>query len=129
MHNTSQQSFGDRLRRYRIAAGLSQEALAERAGIAARTIGAIEQGTSTAPYRGTVLCLTNALGIPDDERATFMAVSRFRRPRSRAASTVIHLDPHALPPSLSELVGPDENLGFVTALPGETAATPIEMTG
>lgn len=65
MHNTSQQSFGDRLRRYRVAAGLSQEALAERAGIAARTIGAIEQGTSTAPYKGTVQCLAHALAIPD----------------------------------------------------------------
>lgn len=129
MHSTSQRPFGDRLRRYRVAAGLSQEALAERAGIAARTIGAIEQGTSTAPYRGTVLCLANALGIPDDERATFMAVSRFRRPRSRVAATVIHLDPHALPPSLIELVDRDENPGAMTVHPGDTIASSIEMTG
>ena len=129
MNNVSLPSFGDRLRRYRVAAGLSQEALAERAGVGARTIGAIEQGTSTAPYKGTVQCLADALDIPDDERAAFMAVSRFRRPCSRAAATVIHLDPHALPPSLIELVDRDENPGAMTVHPGDTIASPIEMTG
>lgn len=81
MNNASLSSFGDRLRRYRVAAGLSQEALAERAGVGARTIGAIEQGTSTAPYRGTVTRMAAALAVPNDERAAFMTVSRYRRPR------------------------------------------------
>ena len=36
--------FGERLRRLRVAAGLSQEALAERAGLSAQAIGALETG-------------------------------------------------------------------------------------
>ncbi len=69
------------------AEGLSQEALAERAGVAARTIGAIEQGTSTstAPYKDTVQCLADALAATHDERVAFMTVSRYRRPRSKGS--------------------------------------------
>ena len=62
-------------------------------------------------------------------RAAFMAVSRYRRTRSRSADTVIHLDPYAQPPSLLDLVDHDENLGVMTALPHDTTASPIEMTG
>jgi DNA-binding XRE family transcriptional regulator len=47
--------FGTLLRRYRQAAGLSQEELAERAGLSARTVGDLERGVSHAP-RKDALC-------------------------------------------------------------------------
>jgi transcriptional regulator with XRE-family HTH domain len=37
------------LRQYRVAAALSQEALAERAGLSARTISDLERGVKTSP--------------------------------------------------------------------------------
>jgi len=107
MHNAAHPPFGDRLRRYRVAAGLSQEALAERAGVAARTIGAIEQGTSTAPYKDTVQCLADALAVPHDERAAFVAISRYRRPRSNPAAATPRLAPSTLPAPPTVLTGHD----------------------
>jgi transcriptional regulator with XRE-family HTH domain len=41
--------FGRQLRRYRLAAGLSQEALAERAGLSWRTISDLERGVKQGP--------------------------------------------------------------------------------
>jgi transcriptional regulator with XRE-family HTH domain/tetratricopeptide (TPR) repeat protein len=62
-------SFGQRLRRHRLAAGLSQEALAERAGLSARAISDLERGIHRAPYLDTITLLADALGLPDEEHA------------------------------------------------------------
>jgi transcriptional regulator with XRE-family HTH domain len=62
-------AFGTLLRRYRLAAGLSQEALAERAGLSAAAISALESGRRTAPRPDTVTLLATALGLtPTNER-------------------------------------------------------------
>src|SRR5262249_21180661 len=59
--------FGDLLRERRIAAGLTQEALAERAGLSAHGIQKLERGV-TRPYRDTLQRLLLALRLaPDDE--------------------------------------------------------------
>jgi tetratricopeptide (TPR) repeat protein len=62
-------SFGQRLKRHRLSAGLSQEALAERAGLSARAISDLERGIHRAPYLDTITLLADALGLPDEERA------------------------------------------------------------
>ncbi len=70
-------SFGALLRRYRLAAGLTQEVLAERAGISARTVSDLERGLSQAPRRDTVALLVDALGLAAGEAATLAgAVAR-----------------------------------------------------
>ena len=46
--------FGDLLHRYRAAASLSQEALAERAGLSARAISDLERGVKQAPRPTTM---------------------------------------------------------------------------
>jgi DNA-binding XRE family transcriptional regulator len=51
------QSFGLLLRQHRLAASLSQEVLAERAGLSVNAIAALERGRSTAPRPATVLLL------------------------------------------------------------------------
>jgi transcriptional regulator with XRE-family HTH domain len=61
--------FSERLRRLRVAAGLSQEALAERAGLSAQAIGALETGKRRRPYPHTVAALADALGLTEMERA------------------------------------------------------------
>jgi transcriptional regulator with XRE-family HTH domain len=57
------QSFAEVLRRYRIAAGLSQEALAERAGLSLRGISDLERGLSRTPRLHTLSRLADALGL------------------------------------------------------------------
>ena len=43
--------FGDLLRRYRLEAGLTQEALAEGSALSARAISDLERGLRTAPRK------------------------------------------------------------------------------
>ncbi len=44
------ESFGEQLRRYREAAALTQEELAERAGLTVDAISALERGRRQRPY-------------------------------------------------------------------------------
>ncbi len=60
------------LRRLRLARRLTQEALAERAGISARSIGEIERGHGRSPRPHTVRQLAAALELSEDERAEFV---------------------------------------------------------
>jgi LuxR family maltose regulon positive regulatory protein len=57
------------LRRYRVAAALSQEALAERAHMSARGISDLERGVRSKPYRGTIDQLARALELDETERS------------------------------------------------------------
>ncbi len=61
--------FGNQLRQYRQAAGLTQEELAERAGLSVKAISALESGRRRRPYPHTVRALADALGLSDEERA------------------------------------------------------------
>jgi transcriptional regulator with XRE-family HTH domain len=67
--------FGTLLRRYRTAAGLSQEDLAERAGLSVDAVSAHERGRCR-PYRDTVQRLAEALALPPHDRRAFEAAAR-----------------------------------------------------
>src|ERR687897_2468009 len=70
-------SFAELLRGYREAAGLSQEELAERAGLTAGAVGALERGERRHPYPHTIRALAAALGLSEAERAVLaQAASR-----------------------------------------------------
>ena len=67
-------TFAALLRRYREAAELTQEELAERAGISSKAIGALERGARRRPYPQTIRQLADALhlsGRTDEARALF----------------------------------------------------------
>ena len=55
-------TFGALLRRQRLAAGLTQEALAERAGLSAKAVSDLERDPARTPRLGTVTLLADALG-------------------------------------------------------------------
>ena len=65
MASRSGAQFGELLKQGRLARGLSQETLAERARISASAIGALERGARRAPYRDTVALLAAALELAD----------------------------------------------------------------
>jgi predicted ATPase/class 3 adenylate cyclase len=78
--------FGDLLRRYRAAAGLTQAELAERAGLSVRGINDLERSARHTPRKETVVLLADALRLTDDERARFTSASR-PTPASHADAT------------------------------------------
>src|SRR5215471_21427174 len=73
-------AFGALLRRHRVEARLTQEALAERAGLSAKAVSALESGVRRSPYRGTVDRLAGALRLSPTQRAEFAVAAR-RQPR------------------------------------------------
>ena len=63
------EDFGALLRRHRLAASLTQEALAERAAVSATAIAALERGRRRAPRLSTLRQIARALGLSADELA------------------------------------------------------------
>jgi predicted ATPase/DNA-binding XRE family transcriptional regulator len=61
------------LRRFREAAGLTQEELASRAGLSAMAVSVLERGERRRPYPHTVRSLADALELSEDERASLVA--------------------------------------------------------
>src|SRR5438270_8817448 len=71
-----QASFRVLLQRYRAAAGLSQEELAERAGLSRRGISDLERGQRRSPHPSTVRRLAEALGLRAQDRAELLATAQ-----------------------------------------------------
>jgi transcriptional regulator with XRE-family HTH domain len=65
--------FAKLLRHHRALAVLTQEELAERAGLSARAISDLERGAKTRPHRVTVDLLADALDLPQEDRARLVA--------------------------------------------------------
>jgi class 3 adenylate cyclase/DNA-binding XRE family transcriptional regulator len=77
----SPQPFALLVREHRLQAGLTQEELAERAGISARSVSDLERGLYQAPHRDTVARLALALSLSPEAAAQLeAAVVRQRGP-------------------------------------------------
>jgi len=76
MVTTDIRRFGALLKHYRRAAGLTQEALADRARLSVRGIQDLERGASKAPRPDTVALLASALELSAPERAELDAAAR-----------------------------------------------------
>src|SRR3954454_15680640 len=79
--------FGARLRHHRLVAGLTQAALAERAGLSTRGIQHLEAG-ETRPYRQTLERLARALSLAPEQQARLNAVAT-PRPRLQSFGTLV----------------------------------------
>jgi len=71
-------TFAALLRKLRTEARLTQEELAEAAGLSPRSVSDLERGIATTPRRETVRLLADALHLPGPGRAEFEAVARGR---------------------------------------------------
>src|SRR4051812_33654418 len=71
----SSQSFGSLLRLYRAQAAMSQEMLAERAGVSLRGLSDLERGRSRKPRLYTLNRLAEALALNADARARLLAAA------------------------------------------------------
>jgi predicted ATPase/DNA-binding XRE family transcriptional regulator len=104
--NSERTQFGILLKRYRTAAGLTQEALAARAQVSARTIADLERGISRTPRHDTLALLLEALSLTAQQRALLLATARPEMtgspPRARSES------PPPLPPTA--LIGREQEM-------------------
>jgi predicted ATPase/DNA-binding XRE family transcriptional regulator len=114
--------FGALLRHYRLTAGLTQEALAERARVSLDGISALERGYRRSPQRETLALLAGALALSDDQRRAFEAAAAppaSPRHRQRASVTVGPWADSAfasLPLALSSFVGRDREVAEIGKL-------------
>src|SRR5690606_20610944 len=76
--SSDEPGFGHHLRQLREAAGYSQGALAERAGLSPNGISALERGERKRPYPDTLRRLAEALGLTEAQRAELAATLRSR---------------------------------------------------
>jgi predicted ATPase/transcriptional regulator with XRE-family HTH domain len=78
-------AFGALLRATRVAVGLTQDQLAERAQISVQAISALERGARHAPRRDTLALLTEALELDGEALSEFEAAARASvKPKVRA---------------------------------------------
>ena len=117
-------SFGALLRDFRLAAGLSQEALAGRADISTQAVSALEGGRRRVPRRETVELLTGALGLDREQAAALTAA--IRRDRV-SAPAVVSLD--ALPVPGGALLGREAELRELAGLLGQAAMRLLALVG
>ncbi|GIV85960.1 MAG: hypothetical protein KatS3mg052_2967 [Candidatus Roseilinea sp.] len=127
MDELARSSFGYWVRRRRLALDLTQAELGRRAGASAAAIRKIE-ADERRPSRELAELLASALGVPDEERAAFLAAARGLAsverlpaagelaaapppPRPIAAPT-----PHNLPAPLTSFVNRTQDSAVVTAL-------------
>ena len=73
---TEKTSFSLLLKRYRQTSGLSQEALAGRAGLSTRAISDLERAINLTPRYDTLERLTGALSLSAQQRALLLAAAR-----------------------------------------------------
>ena len=112
--------FGALLRRYRLAASLTQEALGERAQISLNTVAALEHGRRAAPRPTTVVLLADALGLGPAERAALIAAATEARRTTGPWPNDFAVRPghaiHNLPAEPSSFVGREQDLRQVRDL-------------
>ncbi|WP_238165541.1 ATP-binding protein [Kribbella caucasensis] len=114
--------FGDLLRRHRREAGLSQERLAELAGLSVDAIAALERGRRRAPRPHTLRLLGDALrlGTPDLTELAAAARRDGDTPRSPM---------RPLPVAANELLGRATELTDTSRLLGEKVTRLLTLSG
>jgi predicted ATPase/DNA-binding XRE family transcriptional regulator len=115
MATTNVETFGALLRRFRLAAGLTQETLAEQAGLSSRGVQDLERGVRLMPRAETVRLLADALGLDAAARASLIAAAH---PELAAPPPRGPLSPRlpALPVPPTALIGREWEVAAACAL-------------
>ncbi len=119
--------FGDLLRHHRQAAGLTQQQLAERAGLSVHGIQKLERG-ATHPYRDTAQRLIAALQLEARDKSSFeAAVAPVRRHGATPAAEPPLARRHNLPLSTTRLIGRETAIDEVVGRLADTRL--LTLTG
>ena len=125
----SGESFALLLRRHRLAANLTQDALAERAGVSARVVGDLERDSGRTPRQDTLALLADALGLTADRRAQLIAAAypQAVAPSPKPASARLPIAPLPIPPT--PLVGRGPEVTAASACLTEPTVRLLTLTG
>ena len=121
-----ERSFGTLLRDLRLATGLSQEALAERAALSPQAVGALEGGRRIVPRRETVDALARALGLDGGQAGALAAAVRRGRGRGARSETTSPLE---LPVAPAPLLGREVELRELAAHLDQPKAHLLTLVG
>ncbi|MDR3079447.1 MAG: helix-turn-helix domain-containing protein, partial [Streptomyces sp.] len=115
------EAFGALLRRFRVDAGMSQESLAERAGLSVDGVAALEQGRRIRPRAFTLGLLADALRLEPGDRAILIAAAtQPARPAGPAATAA---------PATGPLIGRDGDVRAVVRLLRDRSVRLLTLTG
>jgi len=80
--------FGGLLRQLRAEAKLTQEELAEAAGLSPRSVSDLERGINRTARKDTAVLLADVLGLAEPVRSLFVAAARGRIPAAQVLATM-----------------------------------------
>jgi predicted ATPase len=120
-------SFGTMLRELRLTAGLTQEGLAERAGLTANGVSSLERGIRTHPYPHTVSALADGLALTGEQREKLLAAAR--NGGALAAAAAVQRAAGGLPAAPTSLIGREDDVGKVVRLLERDDVRLVTLTG
>ena len=117
------------LRGLRAGAGLTQEELAEAAGLSPRTVSDLERGLATTPHKDTVRLLADALQLGGSARVEFEAAARGHTVTGRARGRGVAAA-RTLPRDIASFTGRQHELaGLAGAAAGAGGVVSIHAIG
>ena len=135
-HSTSVSAL---VRHHRVAAGLSQEALSEKAGVSVRGLSDLERGRSRAPRLDTLNRLSEALGLDDAQRLALVQASGHLGSNDRDETSPTHMPRQrrlqarcrgqACPTYLTSLVGRDAEAAEIRGLLEQCTTRLLTLSG
>jgi predicted ATPase/DNA-binding XRE family transcriptional regulator len=119
-------SLAELLRRLRLSVGLTQEELAEAAGISTRSVSDLERGITRTTRKDTARLIADALRLSGPDRETFEATARGRIPGGGAG---LQHDAGRVPVPTAPLVGRADDVRTVCRLLGRPDVRLVTITG
>ncbi|HEY7093328.1 MAG TPA: tetratricopeptide repeat protein [Ktedonobacterales bacterium] len=124
---------GTLLRSHRRARGLTQEALAERAGVSLGAVSYLERGLTHAPHRDTLRALAKALALSEEEAAALEQAARPAKAVEEQAaqenSTIFTLGGPQIPRPLTSLIGREHEAAAIAELLARKDTRLLTLTG
>jgi transcriptional regulator with XRE-family HTH domain len=108
---------GEWLRQQRVAAGLTQEDLAERSRVSVRAIADLERGRTRRPYPSSVRALVRALGLPEEDGDRLVAVYRAGGAPGQANTAQVDADELGDSGDSADKARPDKDVTVPRQLP------------
>src|SRR5215218_6081259 len=129
-------NFSTLLRRFRYAAGLSQEGLARESGVSVRTISDLERGSRTSAHPATLALLADGLKLTGTDRTLLLTSMLPQRQSDQATRDIderMAFDPGSpasrFPVPLTQLIGRETELDAIVALLGHPDVRLVTLTG
>jgi predicted ATPase/DNA-binding XRE family transcriptional regulator len=131
MAATDDLDFATLLRRYRRRRGLTQEELAESAGLSTASVSLLERGVTQTPQKSTVEMLSVALALPPEEAMEFLARARRSSHLEQGGASISAEAAYddGLPVPLTPLLGREREQAALLDLLGRETTRLLTLTG